>query len=60
MRQDYTHVQNIYIVCGKTDMRKGIDGLVDAADVLVFFRVVVGAPTGRAILYSVLTVKPTD
>ena len=27
MRQDYTDVQNIYIVCGKTDMRKGIDGL---------------------------------
>ncbi|GKV69413.1 hypothetical protein NCCP2716_19110 [Sporosarcina sp. NCCP-2716] len=27
MRQDYTQVQNIYIVCGKTDMRKGIDGL---------------------------------
>ncbi|WJY26409.1 IS66 family insertion sequence element accessory protein TnpB [Sporosarcina trichiuri] len=27
MRQDYTEVQNIYIVCGKTDMRKGIDGL---------------------------------
>ncbi|MBS4203600.1 IS66 family insertion sequence element accessory protein TnpB [Lederbergia citrea] len=27
MRQDYTSVKNIYIVCGKTDMRKGIDGL---------------------------------
>ncbi|MFD1608601.1 IS66 family insertion sequence element accessory protein TnpB [Oceanobacillus luteolus] len=27
MRQDYTAVKNIYIVCGKTDMRKGIDGL---------------------------------
>lgn len=27
MKQDYTDVQNIYIVCGKTDMRKGIDGL---------------------------------
>ncbi|MFD1708333.1 IS66 family insertion sequence element accessory protein TnpB [Siminovitchia sediminis] len=27
MRQDYTSVQNIYIICGKTDMRKGIDGL---------------------------------
>src|SRR5690606_35642667 len=27
MRQDYTQVQNIYIICGKTDMRKGIDGL---------------------------------
>ena len=27
MRQDYTDVKNIYIVCGKTDMRKGIDGL---------------------------------
>lgn len=27
MRQDYTEVKNIYIVCGKTDMRKGIDGL---------------------------------
>lgn len=27
MRQDYTDVKNIYIVCGKTNMRKGIDGL---------------------------------
>jgi len=27
MRQDYTSVKNIYIICGKTDMRKGIDGL---------------------------------
>ena len=27
MRQDYTNVHNIYIICGKTDMRKGIDGL---------------------------------
>ncbi|WP_322555736.1 IS66 family insertion sequence element accessory protein TnpB [Sporosarcina beigongshangi] len=27
MRQDYTKVKNIYIICGKTDMRKGIDGL---------------------------------
>lgn len=27
MKQDYTDVQNIYIICGKTDMRKGIDGL---------------------------------
>ena len=27
MKQDYTSVKNIYIVCGKTDMRKGIDGL---------------------------------
>lgn len=27
MKQDYTNVKNIYIVCGKTDMRKGIDGL---------------------------------
>ena len=27
MKQDFTSVQNIYIICGKTDMRKGIDGL---------------------------------
>lgn len=27
MKQDYTGVKNIYIVCGKIDMRKGIDGL---------------------------------
>ena len=27
MKNDYTNVKNIYIVCGKTDMRKGIDGL---------------------------------
>ncbi|MGM0904660.1 MAG: IS66 family insertion sequence element accessory protein TnpB [Bacillota bacterium] len=27
MRYDYTSVKNIYIICGKTDMRKGIDGL---------------------------------
>jgi len=24
---DYTKVQNIFIVCGKTDLRRGIDGL---------------------------------
>jgi transposase len=24
---DYTHVKNIFIVCGKTDLRRGIDGL---------------------------------
>lgn len=27
MKNDYTNVKNIYIICGKTDMRKGIDGL---------------------------------
>lgn len=27
MKCDYTNVKNIYIVCGKTNMRKGIDGL---------------------------------
>ena len=27
MKHDYTGVKNIYIICGKTDMRKGIDGL---------------------------------
>ncbi|WP_262421957.1 IS66 family insertion sequence element accessory protein TnpB [Bacillus aquiflavi] len=27
MKHDYTDVKNIYIICGKTDMRKGIDGL---------------------------------
>ena len=27
MRQDYTSVKNINIIRGKTDMRKGIDGL---------------------------------
>ena len=27
MKHDYTDVENIYIICGKTDMRKGIDGL---------------------------------
>ena len=24
---DYTQVKNIYLICGKTDLRKGIDGL---------------------------------
>ena len=27
MIHDFTNVKNIYIICGKTDMRKGIDGL---------------------------------
>ncbi|MGM7719173.1 IS66 family insertion sequence element accessory protein TnpB [Metabacillus sp. Hm71] len=27
MKHDYTNVKNIYIICGKTDIRKGIDGL---------------------------------
>ncbi|CRK83389.1 IS66 family insertion sequence element accessory protein TnpB [Neobacillus massiliamazoniensis] len=27
MKYDYTSVKNIYIICGKTDMRKGIDRL---------------------------------
>lgn len=27
MKYDYTDVKNIYIICGRTDMRKGIDGL---------------------------------
>ena len=27
MLVDYTKVSHIYIVCGKTDMRRGIDGL---------------------------------
>lgn len=27
MKHDFTRVQNIFIVCGKTDMHKGIDGL---------------------------------
>ncbi|WP_457812767.1 IS66 family insertion sequence element accessory protein TnpB [Lysinibacillus fusiformis] len=27
MKHDFTNVKNIYIVCRKTDMRKGIDGL---------------------------------
>lgn len=27
MKHDFTSVQNIYIICGKTDMPKGIDGL---------------------------------
>jgi hypothetical protein len=27
MKYDYTSVKNIYIICGKTDMRKGIDAL---------------------------------
>jgi hypothetical protein len=26
-KNDYTNVKNIYIIFGKTDMRKGIDGL---------------------------------
>jgi transposase len=26
-QNDYTNVKNIYIIFGKTDMRKGIDGL---------------------------------
>ncbi|MFJ6207372.1 transposase domain-containing protein [Lysinibacillus sp. NPDC092081] len=25
MKHDFTNVQNIYIICGKTDMRKGIN-----------------------------------
>ncbi|MEK4128644.1 IS66 family insertion sequence element accessory protein TnpB [Solibacillus sp. FSL W8-0474] len=27
MKHDFTTVENIYIICGKTDMRNGIDGL---------------------------------
>ncbi|WP_253263170.1 transposase [Enterococcus cecorum] len=27
MLVDFTKVKNIFIVCGRTDMRKGIDGL---------------------------------
>lgn len=27
MLVDYTKVSHIYIVCGKTDLRRGIDGL---------------------------------
>ena len=27
MLVDFTRVKNIFIVCGRTDMRKGIDGL---------------------------------
>ena len=27
MIHDFTKVKNIYIICGRTDMRKGIDGL---------------------------------
>ena len=27
MKHDFTSVQNIYIICGKTDMREGTDGL---------------------------------
>ena len=27
MKLNFTEVQNIYIACGRTDMRKGIDGL---------------------------------
>ncbi|QPQ28823.1 IS66 family insertion sequence element accessory protein TnpB [Lysinibacillus sp. JNUCC 51] len=27
MKHDFTSVKNIYIICGKTDMRKEIDGL---------------------------------
>ena len=27
MLVDFTRVTNIFIVCGRTDMRKGIDGL---------------------------------
>lgn len=27
MIHDFTKVKNIYIMCGRTDMRKGIDGL---------------------------------
>jgi transposase len=27
LKHDFTSVKNIYIICGKTDMRKGIDGL---------------------------------
>ena len=43
---DYTKVDHIYIVCGKTDMRKSIDGLaaivqgqfnLNAFDNCVFF-----------------------
>ena len=27
MIHDFTKCKNIYIICGRTDMRKGIDGL---------------------------------
>ncbi len=27
MKHDFMRVKNIYIICGKTDMHKGIDGL---------------------------------
>ena len=27
MIHDFTKVKSIYIICGRTDMRKGIDGL---------------------------------
>src|SRR3954452_25486691 len=27
VKHDYTSVKNIHIICGKTDMQKGIDGL---------------------------------
>lgn len=27
MLVDYQQIQNVYIVCGKTDLRRGIDGL---------------------------------
>ena len=29
MLVDFTHVKNIFVVCGRTDMRCGIDGLAN-------------------------------
>ncbi|SES34737.1 hypothetical protein [Psychrobacillus sp. OK032] len=38
LRNNYTSVKNIYIICGKTVMRKGIDGLTTLIqDSLLFY-----------------------
>lgn len=48
---DFSRVQNYYIACGYTDMRKQIDGL--AALVQHPFRTIKHADDGRSFLWEV-------